>query len=165
MTTTSSCTPLNTDANPANRDPITGTPGAHPVGTGLGAVGGGAAGAAIGAIGGPVGAVAGAVVGAVAGGLGGKAAAEAIDPTVQDVYWEKNFKTRPYAGTGEYRNFRPAYRYGWESTSRYPGKSFDEAAPHLERDWSKSRAESNLSWEQAKPATRDAWDRITSRAV
>ena len=32
----------------ANRDPITGAPGAHPVGTGVGAAGGGAAGAAIG---------------------------------------------------------------------------------------------------------------------
>ena len=31
----------------ANRDPITGAPGAHPVGTGVGATGGGAAGAAI----------------------------------------------------------------------------------------------------------------------
>ncbi|MGZ8901027.1 MAG: glycine zipper family protein, partial [Limisphaerales bacterium] len=40
----------------ANRDPITGAPGAHPVGTGVGATGGGAAGAAIGAaVGGPVG--------------------------------------------------------------------------------------------------------------
>ena len=34
-------------ATDANRDPITGTPGAHPVGTGVGAAGGGSAGAAI----------------------------------------------------------------------------------------------------------------------
>jgi len=150
------------DSNPANRDPISGTPGAHPVGTGLGAAGGGAAGAAIGAIGGPVGAVAGAVIGAVAGGYGGKAAAEAIDPTVQDAYWEKNFKSRPYASNNEYKQYRSAYRYGWESPSRFPGKSFDEAAPDLERDWSKSRKDSSLNWEQAKPASRDAWDRVAT---
>ncbi len=40
-----------------NADPITGEPGAHPVGTGLGAVGGAATGATVGALGGPVGAV------------------------------------------------------------------------------------------------------------
>src|SRR6266487_6871524 len=53
------------DSNP---DPITGTPGSHPVGTGVGAAAGGSAatyaGAAIGAAaGGPVGAVVGGVVG------------------------------------------------------------------------------------------------------
>ena len=54
----------------ANRDPLTGAPGAHPVGVGLGtAAGGMAAGAAAGAVAGPVGAVAGAVVGGIVGGL------------------------------------------------------------------------------------------------
>ena len=44
----------------ANRDPISGAPGAHPVGVGAGAAGGGATGAAVGgAVGGPVGAVVG----------------------------------------------------------------------------------------------------------
>lgn len=38
-----------------NRDPISGAPGSHPVGVGVGGVGGAAAGAMIGAIGGPLG--------------------------------------------------------------------------------------------------------------
>ena len=74
----------NRDSNP---DLITGEPGSHPVGTGLGAAGGGAAGAAIGSIAGPAGTAAGAVVGAVAGGLGGKDVAEVVDPTGEDKYW------------------------------------------------------------------------------
>jgi uncharacterized protein (TIGR02271 family) len=66
----------------ANRDPITGEPGSHPIGTGLGAVAGGAvAGAATGTVAGPVGTGVGAAVGAVAGGLAGKAAGEKFDPT------------------------------------------------------------------------------------
>jgi len=156
----------NLDSNPANRDAITGEPGSHPVGTGLGAAGGGAAGAAIGAIGGPVGAVIGAVVGAVAGGYGGKAAAEAVDPTVHDAYWEKNYKTRPYANqTAEYKEYRPAYQYGWEGASRANGKSFEDAAPDLERDWAKSRRDSTLGWDKAKPAVKDAWDRVGSPSI
>ena len=44
------------DFNDANRDPLTNEPGAHPVGTGVGAMmAGAAAGAAAGALGGPVG--------------------------------------------------------------------------------------------------------------
>ena len=71
-------------ADHENRDPITKEPGAHPVGVGAGAAGAGAVGTAVGAVvGGPLGAVVGAAVGAVAGGLGGKAAAEAINPTVE----------------------------------------------------------------------------------
>jgi hypothetical protein len=146
------------DTNP---DPITGAPGSHPVGTGIGAAGGGAAGAAIGAVAGPVGAAVGAVVGAVAGGLGGKAAAEAIDPTAEDAYWEKNYRSRPYANSNvEYKELRPAYRYGWENASRAPGRSFDDVAPVLERDWEAARADSSLEWDRAKPAVRDAWDRV-----
>lgn len=151
------------DSNPANRDPITGAPGAHPVGTGLGAAGGGAAGAAIGSMAGPIGTVAGAVIGAVAGGLGGKAAAEAIDPTVQNAYWEENYSTRPYVNASHtYKDLQPAYRYGWESAARSQGKSFEDIAPTLERDWTKARANSTLGWDTAKPAVRDAWDRVTS---
>ena len=38
------------DDNPANRDPVTGAPGSHPVGTATGAASGGLAGAAIGTV-------------------------------------------------------------------------------------------------------------------
>ena len=65
----------------ANRDPVSGVPGAHPVGTGIGAAAGGiAAGAAAGSLAaGPVGTMVGAAAGAVAGGLAGRAVAESID--------------------------------------------------------------------------------------
>lgn len=66
----------------ANRDPITGEPRSHPIGTGVGAVAGGAAaGAAAGTVAGPVGTGLGAAAGAVVGGLAGKAAAEKFNPT------------------------------------------------------------------------------------
>jgi hypothetical protein len=147
------------DTNP---DPITGAHGAHPVGVGLGtAVAGAAAGAAGGAVAGPVGAVAGAVIGGVAGGLGGKAAAEAIDPTVEDTYWRDAYANRPYYDEAvTYDTYAPAYRHGWESRTRYPDRSFDEAEPELRRDWESSQHNSQLKWERAKLATRDAWHRV-----
>ena len=120
----------------ANRDPITGTPGAHPVGTGAGAAAAGAAGAAIGtAVGGPIGGVAGAVVGAVAGGLGGKAAAEAVNPTVEEEYWRTEYRNRPYASRGDYpyEDYAPAYRYGWETYGRRKAGRFEDIEPELER--------------------------------
>src|SRR5919197_527621 len=94
-----------------HRDPISQSPGAHPVGVGVGA-----AGAAIGgAVGGPIGAVVGAAVGAVAGGLGGKAAGEAVNPTLEHVWWRENYRHRPYVRVDQpYEMYADAYRYGWE---------------------------------------------------
>ena len=106
--------------DPANRDPITKAPGAHPVGVGVGAAVGGAAagvgvavatGAAVGTAAGPVGTVVGAAVGAVVGGLAGKAVAEHYDPTVEDCYWRGNHtKESYYDKKYSYDDYSPAYR-------------------------------------------------------
>lgn len=144
----------------ANRDPISGSPGAHPVGTGAGAAGGAAAGAAIGgAVGGPVGFAAGGVAGAVAGGLAGKGVAEAVNPTVEDAYWRTNYSTRPYVIAGTtYDVYQPAYRYGWESRGRYEGRTWDEVEDDLGAAWPNARGTSEMDWDDARLATRDAWE-------
>lgn len=156
-------TNLNDDKGSANRDPITGAPGAHPVGTGLGAAAGGmAAGAAAGAIGGPIGAVAGAAIGAVVGGLAGKGIAESIDPTIEEAYWRENYVNRPYVTQGAtFDEYGPAYRYGVDNYSKYPGKKFDEVEGDLARDWQRAKGKSSLTWDNAKHASKDAWHRLS----
>ncbi len=154
-----------TDSNP---DPITGEPGSHPVGTGIGAAGAGAAGAAIGgAVGGPVGAGVGAVVGAIAGGYAGHAAGEAIDPTVQDTYWRENYMSQPwYEKDYTYEDYDPAFRTGYTGYGRYAraGKRFEDVESDLSRDYERARGKSLLGWEKAKYAARSAWDRV-ERAI
>jgi hypothetical protein len=146
----------------ANRDPITGTPGAHPVGTGLGAAGGGAVGATIGAVGGPVGMVAGATIGAVAGGLAAKGVAEKIDPTVEEKYWRSNFTSAPYVKKDlGFDDYAPAYQLGWERASASPGRKFNEVETDLGRDWDKVKGKSRLTWDGAKAATQAAWTRTS----
>lgn len=149
----------------ANRDPLSGAPGAHPVGTGLGAAGGAAAGAAVGAMAGPVGAVVGGAIGAVAGGLAGKGAAEAVNPTVEDAYWRENFASRPYVTPGtDYDTYAPAYKYGWESRDHFVGSSFDDVESDLGREWDQVKGKSTLGWDRAREAARDAWHRV-ERAI
>ncbi|HWB13863.1 MAG TPA: glycine zipper domain-containing protein [Pirellulales bacterium] len=148
----------------ANPDPLTGEPGAHPVGVGLGAAGGGITGAAIGAAAGPVGAAVGALAGAVIGGMAGKDIAESYDPTTEDTYWREHFRTRPYVKPEDsYERFRPAYRYGWESRLEHTAHTFEEVEPELQRRW--TTAVPDLAWEEARFATRDAWERMESRAT
>ncbi|MDQ6892469.1 MAG: hypothetical protein M3167_07290 [Acidobacteriota bacterium] len=150
----------------ANRDPLTGEPGSHPVATGVGAAGAAAAGAAVGGVvGGPVGAVVGGAVGALAGGAAGHAAGEAIDPTLETEYWKKNFRDRPYYQRDKtFDDYEPAYRYGWESATRsdYTGRRFDEVESDLERGWDKTKGTTKHAWHEVREATRDAWNRVRS---
>lgn len=159
----------NREAADANRDPITGAAGSHPVGTGIGAALGGAGagiatavagGAVVGSAIGPIGTVVGAAVGAVIGGLAGKAVAEAVDPTAEAAYWRDNFGTRDYASAGSYDSFRPAYGLAVDRFDRWPDKTFDDVESALAREWPGQRADSTLEWNDARPAARDAWDRL-----
>ena len=153
------------DTNP---DAITGEPGSHPVGTGIGAAGGGTTGAAIGMVaGGAVGAVVGAAIGAVAGGLAGKDVAEAVDPTAEDAYWRGAHARESYYDKDyTYDDYAPAYRTGYAGVAehRAAGRTFDSAESDLERSYDKAKGSSKLGWEKAKHATRAAWDRV-ERAI
>ncbi len=147
------------DFKDANRDPLTNEPGAHPVGTGVGAAGGAVAGAAAGSFGGPIGAAIGGIAGAVIGGLAGKAAAESVNPTAEDAYWRESYDREPYYQPGRsYDEYRPAYELGWSSAGRYEG-DFTAVEPSLSRDWGTARGASTLEWEHARPATQAAWER------
>jgi hypothetical protein len=154
------------DSNP---DPITGEPGAHPVGVAGGGTGGALAGAAIGAaVGGPVGAVVGGAIGAVAGGYAGKGAAESVNPTEEDAYWQRQHKSRPYVRKDVgYEHYQPAYRYGWETASHptYVNRNFEAAEPELERGWTSYRGPSTTPWQDVREATRDAYERTRNRVV
>lgn len=150
------------DFNNTNRDPLTNEPGAHPIGTGMGAVlGGAAAGVAAGALGGPVGATVGGIAGAVAGGLAGKATAEVVNPTAEDAYWRDVYASEPYYVAGRsYDHYRPAYELGWSSVGRYEG-NFDAIEPQLADDWRARHSSTGLAWTDVHPAARAAWNRAS----
>lgn len=147
----------------ANRDPITGAPGAHPVGTGVGAAAGGvAAGALAGTVVGPVGTVVGAAVGAIVGGLAGKEAAEVMDPTAEEAYWREKYASRSYVTQGaSFDDYGPAYRFGSDSYRRADGRTFDQLEPDMKRDWESNKGASSLTWDRARHASRDSWQRIS----
>jgi hypothetical protein len=145
-----------------NRDPLSGTTGAHPLGTGAGAVSGGIAGAAVGTVmGGPIGAVIGAAVGAVTGGLAGKSAAEAVNPTAEELFWKETYVREPYYVNGHaYEYYAPAFRAGWEGRVRYDGRSFDAAEADLKAAYNATKSELEPEWREVRPAALAAWSRV-----
>jgi hypothetical protein len=130
------------------------------------ALGGASAGALAGAMAGPVGAAVGAAVGALAAGFAGNAVVDSIDEDLEESYWRENFSQRPYVDAdADFVNYGPAYGYGVNAYIRDPLRSFDEAEPELSRDWPTARGSSELSWDRARHASRDAWYRVSSRHV
>jgi hypothetical protein len=110
-----------------------------------------------------VGTLVGGVVGAVAGGLAGEGLAEAINPSVEDDYWRRNYTSRPYVVAGaRYDTYRRAYEYGWQAYQKNPTRTFEEMEPQLREEWGRGGPE-GLTWDDAKDAVRDAWHRVERR--
>jgi hypothetical protein len=162
-----------------NLDPITGAPGAHPLGTGIGAAGGAAAGVAVGLMAGPVGSAVGGLVGAIMGGLAGKGVGEAvnptaeevmmpkigedrfgvrIDPAAEDLYWQRAFITEPYFNSEfVYDDYGPAYRAGYLQRQLRAQQTWEESEASLQPVWESTQGASRLSWDEARLAMRAAW--------
>jgi len=155
-----------------NDGKVTSSSSSHPVGTTLGTIGGVAAGvsgavvagAAVGSVAGPLGAAVGAVIGAGIGARVGHDIAAEINPKAEDLFWRDNFKTRPYVlPESDYDVYQPAYRYGVASYVNFPDSDFDVLEPGLRKDWYASRGDSELEWDDAKHATRDAYEKVRSQ--
>jgi uncharacterized protein (TIGR02284 family) len=74
-------------------------------------------------------------------------------------YWREAFVREPYyrAGRG-FEDYATAYELGWVSYHVYGGE-FDTADRVVANDWLVRKGVSTLSWEDARPAARAAWQR------
>lgn len=107
------------------------------------------------AIGGPAGTVIGA----------GKGVAELVDPTLEESYWREVYRTESYYTDGrDWAYYQPAYRAGWEGRLLYDGKSFEDVEYELASDYKRyCDYRKDTSWDEVRPATRAAWDRVDAR--
>ena len=162
------------EADDLNRDPISGEPGSHPVGTGVGAAGAGMFGAVAGAaIAGPIGAVLGAAAGAGLGGMAGHAVGEKVNPTFAQIepVLQNDFASRPYAQGSTFDEYKPAYEYGNQSYAKHSRtidgqtrKWDDKLEADLRQDWEQTKASTGAAFDKVKEAIRDGWH-ATERAL
>src|SRR3990170_4303747 len=88
------------------------------------------------------------------------------DWKTEDDYWRTNYERRPYVGSNrQYETWQPAYRYGFESSRRYPDKRWEDVEGNLRSGWDtyEHRRDLRSTWEQVKDAVRDGWDRVTGK--
>ena len=133
----------------------------HSIGEGTGAVAGAVTGAVLGSAAGPIGTVIGAIAGGALGAKGGGAIAEAVNPTEYNAHFENSYMNAPnYVSGSEWKDYQPAYKYGYDTYGQYQGQRFEDVEPHLERDWNEAKSDSRLAWTDAKGAVRDGWHHI-----
>jgi hypothetical protein len=132
----------------------------HGVAAGTGAAAGAITGGVIGTAGGPVGTAAGAVIGGIIGAVTGEGIADTLSD--DDDYWRENYRTRDYARDADYDSYRPAYLYGAKAYGEQDSRAYDEIRADLENDWNSRRSDTDMEWEKAEPAVRDAYTRERS---
>lgn len=85
--------------------------------------------------------------------------ARVINPMAEDAYWREAFRQEPYYQPDlNFEDYGPAYRVGYTAPLRREG-SFNTLERALAQDFDRVRGRSRLSWEQARKATRAAWER------
>ena len=78
----------------------------------------------------------------------------------EDTHWGHAFQRERYYRTGlDYEDYAPAYCVGYIGYAQYGGE-FDDAERSLCANWVRIKGDSRLSWEEALPAIRAAWDRM-----
>ena len=83
------------------------------------------------------------------------------DIAAEEVYWRDEFYTRPYVPEGaSYDDYGPAYRYGVECYPKHRGREFDDVETDLEREWDSARGSSRLTWNEARYAAKDSFERV-----
>lgn len=101
-------------------------------------------------------------IGPVVFGLAGEGLAEAIDPTRARACRSEDFSGRDSFKNGSSSDdYGPAYGFGMNARGRYPGRNFDDVESEMSSDWAASRGGSILSWDWAKHAARDGWNRLS----
>jgi uncharacterized protein (TIGR02284 family) len=94
--------------------------------------------------------------GAAGAGLGARIAGL---PDGELQYWQDAYTSEPYFEEGRpFEDYSPAYELGWTGYHDYGGE-FDTADCVMATDWTVCKGISNMSWEQARAASRAAWQR------
>ncbi len=79
---------------------------------------------------------------------------------IEREYWRTRYAARDYVEPGYgFRDYEPAFRYGWELRAGYGECEWDAVEDELAAGWERFRGDSRLSWEEAAPAAKDAFHR------
>lgn len=83
-----------------------------------------------------------------------------IYPLREADYWRAQHSKQPYAKNYSYDQFEHAYRTGYDTFFKHPGKSFDEMEESVALDYEREKPGSALPWDTVRPAVNSVWERM-----
>src|SRR2546429_4046475 len=90
----------------------------------------------------------------------GKTDQDRMNLDKETAYWREQHSKQPYAKNYSYEQFEHAYRTGYSSFSKYPGKKFDEVEESVASDYDTEKPGSALPYDTVRPAISSVWDRM-----
>src|SRR6059058_3543106 len=75
-----------------------------------------------------------------------------VDPEKEAAYWREQHAKQPYAKNYSYEEFEHAYRTGYDTFFKYPGKTFDEVEDSVAAYYEEAKPGSALPWDTVRPA-------------
>jgi len=84
-----------------------------------------------------------------------------VFPENEAAYWREQHSKQPYAKNSSYDQYEHAYRTGYISFQKYPGKNFDEVEESVANDYETAKPDSALPWDTVRPAMSSVWDRMS----
>ena len=83
----------------------------------------------------------------------------------EDGHWLQAHLQEPYFHTDfDYEDYAPAYCVGYSGCAQYGG-DFEDAEKSLCANWLRIKGDSRLCWQEAMPAVRAAWQRVSVSAT
>jgi hypothetical protein len=95
-----------------------------------------------------------------AGGKSNQSGSSKVDAEKEAVYWREQHAKQPYAKNSSYEQFEHAYRTGYDTFFRYPGKTFDEVEDSVAAEYEKAKPASALPWDTVHPAASAVFNRL-----
>jgi len=83
-----------------------------------------------------------------------------VDLQKEAAYWRGQHSKQSYAKDYSYEQFEHAYRTGYDTFLKYPGKAFDEVEKSVAADYDNAKPASALPWDTVRPAVSSVWDRM-----
>ena len=88
-----------------------------------------------------------------------------IDASAENRHWRSQFRHEPwYLQAYTFGDYAPAFLTGYQGYARLAGNTFDAIERLLRADYDANRGKSGLSWLEARPAIRAAWERAAVSA-
>src|SRR5439155_19727632 len=90
----------------------------------------------------------------------GKTDQDRMNLDKETAYWREQHSKQPYAKNYSYEQFEHAYRTGYTSFLKNPGRKFGEVEDSVAVEYEQGKPDAALPWDTVRPAVSSVWERM-----